>query len=76
MGQLEALENGTNGGGSAALGFKGKTPTLRVNNDITSQTHALGSENEYKLVNTHSEYDLDGKTPKKYEKPADTSEKF
>ena len=85
MGQLEAFEKGKNGVG---LGLKGKTPSKRAGALGTSQLHAQldGTGPEYKghpgdpkeprTIGGQSVYDLDGKTPAKYEKPADTSGNF
>jgi hypothetical protein len=85
MGQLEALENGIQGANlkKEDANFKGTTYNIdgksvapRENNNPQSQTHAVGGGPDYNSVGKHSALDLDGKTPKKYEKPADISGNF
>ena len=74
MGQLEAFEKGNQG--KEGLSIKGKTPATREGALSTSQIHAQGAGAEYSTLTKHSIHDLDGKTPKSYEKPADTSGNF
>ena len=85
MGQLEASENGLQGANlkkedanfkGTTYSIDGKSVTPRENNNLQSQTHAVGAGIDYNSVGKHSTLDLDGKTPKKYEKPADTSGNF
>lgn len=85
MGQLEALEAGQQGSNlkkedpnfkGTTYNIDGKTVSPRENNNPQSQTHAIGGGPDYNLVGKHSTLDLDGKTPKKYEKPADISGNF
>lgn len=85
MGQLEALENGLQGANlkkedanfkGTTYNFDGKSLAPRKNNNLQSQTHAVGGGQDYSSVGKHSVLDLDGKTPNKYEKPADTSGNF
>jgi len=54
--------------GSSDLGFKGETPAYRKGVDNTSQLHAQ-EINPTVLKAKHSNFDLDGLTPTKYQNP-------
>ena len=73
MGQLEAFEKGIQGKDTS---FKGKTPGTREGALPTSQLHAQGADKKFSTDAGHSTLDLDGQTPKSYQKPLDTADNF
>lgn len=54
--------------GATDLGLKGETPAFRDGVDITSQLHAQ-EVNPTLMKSKHSNFDLDGLTPSKYQNP-------